>query len=420
MSAMDTATGETLFRQEAIRSLAAVSLGRPVARMPRAWLLLGGLCLLLLVAVFVFLDRTQYARRERVRGWLVAEQGVARVSHDRRGIAAEIFVVPGQSVDKGDPVLRVTMSRTMVDGSSATEALKQTLRAELAEIDAQGALATRRSQAERRAVETQIASTDEALQRLALEQDAHGDRLQSVARRVAQMQGAFTRGAVSEQQLLGSEEALAAQRQAGAQILQRRAGLTSTRAGLVASLQRISLDMAAEASRLRTARLHVTRELSGVDVGNDVLLTAPIDGEVAAVEVASGAGIVPGQLLVALLPRRYTMAAEVFAPSRAIAGIEAGDTAVLSYDAFPVQRFGIAHARVESISRTVLLPADLPQAFAMREPAYKVRLTLGSAGSDGIARDSLRVGMMLHAEFLLERRSLLQWLLQAFDGLGQY
>lgn len=411
---------ESLFRAEAIRSLANTSLGRPVSRMPRAWVLLGGLCVLLFIVLVAFLDRTHYARRERVRGWLVAEQGVARISHDRGGRVAGVFVAAGRPVTSGDPILRVSMSRTTADGASASAQAKETLGAELAEIEAQQALARQRAETAESAIRQQLQSVEKELQRLDSERGAYEERLRAVERRTKQVESAFARGAISEQELLAAQEALAAQRQAGAQILQRRTRIESSKAELVAGLTRTSLDLDAETSRLRTARLRVLRELSDIDVGADVLLTAPIDGEVASIEVTSGSAIMPGQLLATIVPQRYTLAAEVFAPSRSLAGIEVGDMAALSYDAFPAQRFGIARGRVDSISGMALLPGDLPQPFAMREPAYKVRVALLAPDDEGVPAESLRHGMMLNADFVLERRSLLQWVLGLFDGLGGY
>jgi membrane fusion protein len=85
----------------------------------------------------------------------------------------------------------------------------------------------------------------------------------------------------------------------------------------------------------------------------------------------------------------------------------------ITYDAFPQQKFGTFEGRIAHVSEFVLLPGEVPQTFSLREATYKVQIVvddspirtrLGAAG--------LRPGMLLVADIVLEKRNLVDWLLE--------
>jgi membrane fusion protein len=83
------------------------------------------------------------------------------------------------------------------------------------------------------------------------------------------------------------------------------------------------------------------------------------------------------------------------------------------YDAFPQQKFGAFSGRVEHVSDYVLLPADIPQTFPLREATYKVVIAIDYLAVEiGEASVPLRPGMLLAAEIVLDKRTLVDWLLE--------
>jgi membrane fusion protein len=122
---------------------------------------------------------------------------------------------------------------------------------------------------------------------------------------------------------------------------------------------------------------------------------------------------VPNQLLATVVSEDLALVAEVFVPSSAIGFIQRGQKVRLIYDAFPQQQFGAFFGEVEYVSESILLPQEVPQTFHLREATFKIRIAIerdivALTFSDA----SLRPGMLLVAEIILESRSLVEWLLE--------
>ncbi|MDH5622490.1 MAG: HlyD family efflux transporter periplasmic adaptor subunit, partial [Gammaproteobacteria bacterium] len=142
-------------------------------------------------------------------------------------------------------------------------------------------------------------------------------------------------------------------------------------------------------------------------------LHAPVSGVIAAIEVNAGNSVAPRQLLMTLVPENMNLAAEIYVPSKAAGFVRRGQSVRIAYDAFPQQKFGTFEGRVDRVSDFVLLPGEIPQTFPLHEATYKVRIELNDpAIPTSIGTMSLRPGMLLAAEIILEQRNLVDWLLE--------
>ncbi len=123
-----------------------------------------------------------------------------------------------------------------------------------------------------------------------------------------------------------------------------------------------------------------------------------------------------GATLAVLTPADGKLEAELLAPSRAIGFIKEGQEVHLQLQAFPYQRFGTLAGKVKSVSGTVLGPADVSiPGLQVHEPVFRVRVSLTSEEIVAYGQHhSLQPGMLLTAEVVLDRQSLLRWL---FDPL---
>ena len=84
---------------------------------------------------------------------------------------------------------------------------------------------------------------------------------------------------------------------------------------------------------------------------------------------------------------------------------------MILYDAFPYQNFGTYGGRIVSISQTILTAPEVGGPVATHEPAYKVTAQLDRPDIEAYGRRiTLQPDMLLKADIILERRSLLQWL----------
>jgi membrane fusion protein len=138
---------------------------------------------------------------------------------------------------------------------------------------------------------------------------------------------------------------------------------------------------------------------------------------VASVLVERGQSVTQGAVLLTILPAESKLEAHLFAPSRSVGFVRAGQPVLLRYPAFPSQKFGSQRAHVAAISRSALPPGELgySPADGSRESVYRIRATLDSQQVVAYGKpESLQAGMLVEADILLDRRRLIEWI---FDPL---
>jgi membrane fusion protein len=110
--------------------------------------------------------------------------------------------------------------------------------------------------------------------------------------------------------------------------------------------------------------------------------------------------------------------AELFIPMRVMGFVEVGQPVRLHFDAFPSRRFGTVVGEVVELGEVVQRPTELSPPVMREEFPYRVSVRLAEQEISVFGkRVPLRSGMLLEAELILERRSLLGWLLEPLDAL---
>jgi HlyD family secretion protein len=133
-----------------------------------------------------------------------------------------------------------------------------------------------------------------------------------------------------------------------------------------------------------------------------------------------GTVVQPGTVLLTLVPKDDTLRAEVWVPNEDIGFVRQGQAARLKFAAYPFQKYGMAGGTVVHVSADSAdgatgqgAGANGGGAGARTAPlAYKALVTLDAMQleMDG-RRFPLGAGMQAHAEILLGRRSVIEYLL---------
>jgi membrane fusion protein len=146
-----------------------------------------------------------------------------------------------------------------------------------------------------------------------------------------------------------------------------------------------------------------------------------VGGKVVAIPVELGQNVTPGGTVAIVAPKSDILLAELYVPTRAAGFIKPGQTVKLMYQAFPYQSFGMGEAKVIAVSQTVLSPQELPiPGLPIQEPVFRVRAQLKSLTVRAYNEDRpLQPGMMLTADIILEKRSLIRWLLDPLYAAGR-
>jgi len=414
---------DNLFRREASPEDQHSGLGETLlAGPPSRWL---WLCLILLLttAMGLFLVLGQYTRRETVTGQLVPASGLINITALSPGTVARLHVEDGQSIQADEVLMEISSDQDTVrlgaTRASIDEQLAEKEGRYRADLVSQDSVARHQREA--------LVARESLIRR---QLDQVGEQVALQAEEVEGSQALLERieplgkgGYISAFEIQRQQAVVRAARSRKAELQRQGLELQQQLAAAQESLAKLPLEDA-------TRRNEIVRELADVaqsqaqnDLQRGTLFRARQGGVVAALLVKTGQMVSAGQPMITILPGDAKLQAQLLIPSRAIGFIAPGNRVILRYEAFPYQKFGQQYGRVSIVSRSALTPAEhsaltgrLPPAD--QGPLYRVDVELDRqyVSAYGI-KESIRPGMALQADVLIERRRLIEWLFEPLFGI---
>jgi len=187
-------------------------------------------------------------------------------------------------------------------------------------------------------------------------------------------------------------------------------------------LQQLPLTTEAQRNELRFRLSGINQTLAQSEAQRAVVLRAPRDGVVTSIAIQTGQTIAAGQRALSILPQGALLQAELWLPSRAVGFLEAGNAVVLRYPAFPYQKFGQKAGRVMEVSRSATAASELTTLLGrtISEPLYRVLVELDQQTVNAYGRaELLKPGMSVDADILLDRRRLIEWVLEPLYSVAR-
>lgn len=410
---MDGTDTENLFRKQAIQALSQRVPGRPICLMPRPWLWLISIVLLLFVATLVLAASSHYTRRETARGWLLSNPSVIRISNPTAALVTRVARQPGEHVRTGDPLIFLSTDGLLSNGRGKSDQAILQLNREVAEIDLQRTLLDQQREADLQSLQKQHHRLNAEIAVLGEQQEAQRQHIALVTDKLKRLEEAAETGAVRVWDVLQERENLSVQRQELGRLRQDTAQHLRAREVLVGQRDGVPVESRIRTSALTARRSQLSREIAEHKLRRSSVLSSPATGVVDTVEVQSGSAVAPGQLLVTVIPEQGRLVADVYVPSSAIGFVRSGQVVHISYDAFPREKFGVFRGTVARVSDSVLLPHEIPRTFHFREASYRLRVHIdATAVSMSDTTAMLRPGMLLSADIELEQRDIFDWLLE--------
>jgi len=410
----------SLFRPEVLEHRRTEWLGKIVLVRPISFSLLTLLAVCIVVAVAGFLTWGQYTKKTRVSGFLTPGNGVIRVNVTQVGTVLDRRVSDGQVVSRGDVLFVISYDRSTATQPEAQAAITEQLL--LRKRSLMDDLAKQRSIGEERAAEIKrrMQLLQGEIAQLKSERETQWRRTQSAQSALHRFEELRQRGFVSEFQSQQKNDELLDQ-QAKLQALDR-AGLTMLRdlAALEGELHDLPMRTSREITSTERDIAMTDQQLTESEARRQVFVTAPEAGTVSAILAERGQTVSPSIPLLSIVPSGSLLEAQLYAPSRAMGFVKAGQHVLLKYQAYPFQKFGQYDGTVTSVSRTALQPNEVPsQAMAPPGvPMYRIDVALKSSRVMAYgAEEPLQAGMQLDADIELERRGLVEWLFEPLISL---
>ena len=410
---------EPLFRSEVVAERQAQWLGAVLLEPRLSHHAFATAALIALAAILALLNFGSYTRKARVNGWLVPNSGLIKVFAPQTGIVTEIRVREGQRVEKDAPLMTISAEVR----SEALGATRQNITNQL--ILRRDNLSDEQANQERLFSE-QAADLHSRIATMGAERDHLTRELEIERARLAlanKTLGRFRQ--LQAHQLIALPRVEQAQQDA-MELAARIETLERQRAAQQNELQQTEASVRQLSSRRQTQigeiirnRATVEQELAEAETRRQVLITAPHDGVVSGIQAERGGAVNTNAPLLNIVPVNSKLEAQIFSSSRAIGFLHAGQRVLLRYQSFPYQKFGSYEGTVAEVSRSAISPSELGQSFVgltslygTNEPVYRITVALDKQSVLAYGQTiPLKPGMQLEADVLIEKRHLIEWIL---------
>lgn len=382
------------------------------------WTGIAWVYIMFVVLLVVFSLLAEFARTEQTSGVLVSIPESVRIGTPRNGRVADVFVKAGTEVIAGDVLVSLTPSQSVINGDVGASQLLEKVRTSKQEVLSRLQFVTKSTGIVQEELAQRIDTASARLEHLSASVKLHTQIIESLENQreaVTQMnrQGGASLTELQDREILLRNAQINAQSLIIAK-LETEDELSSLKGQLAREPVQALMDLSSLRESLSTLEQREI-ELEGEKAFQ---IIAPVDGVVDSVYSSVGMHVEPGSTVLSIIPENSELLAELYVPSRAIVFVKSGQKIRLAYDAFPAQRYGMLDAEVIEVSRTILSPTEITRSIKPVEPSYLVKARLDEQfvkfGSETI---SLRPGLILSAEIILDKKPLAAWITQSVRSL---
>lgn len=409
-----------LFRQEALKARATKLYGDVIiiSSLPLKLVILLLSSVVFLAVTFVVLG--SYLRTQSVAGYIVPSQGLVRVYPSQLGILENFAIDENQAIQKGQ-VLGTIMIEKAAQGANTPEAIllkfilqrEQNIELQIKQEVEKYELEFRQNKQAASRIDEELAALDEQLITQKVIFEAAEDKYDVQEKLLKE-------GHISHNILLQHKSDTLTLKRQYLQFKQSFVALTAKKQLLLDRVELMPKTHERLITQLNAQLADVAKQGAELDGQRVYEIKAPISGRASAIRAVSGRTVHQNKSILSILPENSQLEAELFIPSRAIGFVKQGQEVRLLYDAFPYQRFGSHTGIIKSISASIMLPNESDAPIDIKQPVYKVIVSLERAYVEAYEQKfPLQTGMLLNANIILERRTFLDWILDPLRAVGR-
>ncbi|WP_066483768.1 MULTISPECIES: HlyD family secretion protein [unclassified Sphingomonas] len=409
-----------LFRAEAIESQARRLHGAVILTQSFTTKVATAALAFIAFGAFVWVSTAQYARIETVRGILVPAGAYAKIHAQRPGTVTSLYVRENDIVDVGATLAVVTVETPNAAGGVITLKESEIIDRQLVASDAQSRLAQDRAKAEVVRHRNILAGVKRQIATLAAQLRIRTQLIASLRASTEKAETLANRGYVTRTELERRQQVLLSAEEVRLQLEQQKIALEADVSRILAEIQQAELNGRSEEAAARIALSTLQRQQTRLGTEFGYSVKAPVSGQVTALQIAVGRSVTPIVPLMTIIPPDTKLKADLYLPTKAVGFVKRGQEVKLLYDAFPYQKFGSYSAKIENISRVALSADETGAPLQLEGPVYRITVQLSRQQIEAYGQKvALQPGMTLVANIVLERQSLVDWLLDPLRAVAE-
>ena len=368
--------------------------------------------LILLSSIIFILILTQgrYGKQEIVKG-LIRNESFFRVSANKPGNIAELYVAEGDSVAKGSPLFRLTLPfQDAADNQSGESLIQESIqrlldtRLELLNEE-QLLIAEIGTQKEQQA--RYFDSLDKSMGTLAEVQKNHQQKKVSLARQLKDYEQLLNDKSINKTEVETLRHYVIDNNVAIDKLTIEMEGMKQNRAEKTVYYARVLRELQQTSNDISRKQREISNELNKIQMQQDYIVTAPVDG------IIHDIGILKGDYADGNSPSMIVRAGDraepiviLYLTSSQIGLIDPSEKIFLRVDTFPYENYGVIAAKVVNVSQT-----STTISLDDKESRFRVKLQFDSADKHSrIPLVMLSDGMSVTASLRQPQQTLFEWL----------
>lgn len=403
---------DSLFRPEALESYRADPCGNVRVICPPRFIFLTVFFVAVACAAVTYTWFGQVTRKANVSGYLVPSKGLIKVYAPEAGTLTQQNVSEGSTVKQGDLLFILATERSSHEHTQARSEATALLEQRRNKLQDDLTRQSRLDGEETRALEHRRESVTREIRHLDLAIETVTQRVAHAKEQARQFTRLLPDQFVSRLQAEQKQDEML-ERMSELQTLERQQlQLKREQDQIQLEMRSRSINAAKRRAEIERSILALEQELTEQRVRRDIVVRAPAAGTVTAILAATGQYTQTAAPVLSILPEDSQLVAHLLVPSRSIGFVAPRQAVALRYETFPYQRFGSFHGNVVEISKTLLSPHDIRDLpIDLREPAYRVTVALSEQSIPAYHTNiPLQAGMVLEAGIALDRRRLVEWI----------
>lgn len=408
----------SLFRQQAVDSQSQRLVGAVSLAQPLSIKLTVALIALVVFFVLLFLFNAEYARKETVSGFLRPDKGVIKSYSKRQGTISRVLVEEGQKVSKGDLLVTIVSRQHMQNGEELNDKQIGEIRKKLTLLDDEAEQLTFFEKEAMARLSAQKLATESAIAVVKNQQTLMREKLDLLKSQQKQFNKLLKLNHISSLEFQQQQERLLTVKQELETLSGNLINQENRLAEINFDILKTPQQYVGQARELNKQRTDLTRLLNETETNHSHTIRATHSGTVTSIQVVEGQTLNASRPLLTIVPEGATLIAELLLPTRSAGFVEVGDIARLRFEAFPHQRFGFMESNVLNIEKTLITQNDVDFPVALSEPVYRLQANLSQQAISGYGQVfALKSGMLFQADIILDKRSLIDWLLDPIYSL---
>lgn len=411
-----------LFRKEAMDAHRGNWMGNIHVATPLSRWVWTALSVTLAAAIVCFLVFGHYTQRASVNGQLVPTTGLLGVTSVATGTVTRVFVHAGDTVHQGDRLLEISSDRNSVRMGSMRADISIQLHGQLTQLRENLATQKKRTAQQADALKDKIRLLHSQQTQVQVQLILQAQKVASAQTLLDRIRPLLDKGYVSVLQVDQQHTALLNAKTQRKALMRQQLDIRQQIRAVHQKLQQLPLDLATQTNIIAGKVAGLKQQLAKNEAKRASILRAARDGVVATLLTKVGQHVATGQSLASIVPQGATLEAQLLVPSRAVGFVDPGSDVVLRYQAYPYQKFGQQYGQVDSISRSALSPQEVVALTGQqpKQPLYRVKVVLDRQNVLAYGKpQALKPGMVLSADILMDRRSLIEWVFEPLYGIGQ-